>query len=272
MPPSPSIAVVGSINLDFVVGARRFPKPGETVHGLGFALFPGGKGANQAVAAARLGADVRMVGCVGQDVFAEQALAGLREAGVRLDVRETAAPTGAAFITVDEHGENEIVVVGGANLEIRDFDVRDADAVMCQLEIPDTAVREAAEQARFMCLNASPARATGVRPDLLVVNQGEYEQLERPGGLVAVTLGADGAVLVDDGHEVARGRPPRVESVDTTAAGDAFAACLLVSLLEGRGREQALERACAAGALAASRPGAQPSLPTAAEVDGILRA
>jgi ribokinase len=272
LPPSPSIAVVGSINLDFVVTVRRFPKPGETVHGRGFARFPGGKGANQAVAAARLGADVRMVGCVGPDGFAEEALAGLREAGVRLDVRETLAATGAAFITVDEQGENEIVVVGGANYELRDFDVRDADAVMCQLESPDVVVREAADQAKFVCLNASPARGTRIRPDLLVVNETEYEQLERPEGLVALTLGAKGAVLLEDTQEVARAMPPRVDVVDTTAAGDAFAACLLVSLLEGRDRADALTRACAAGALAASRPGAQPSLPSAREVDEILQA
>lgn len=269
--PSPSVAVVGSINLDFVVRVTRFPKPGETLAGGGYSRFPGGKGANQAVAAARMGARVRMVGCVGADPFAEEALVGLREAGVELDIRETEAPTGAAFITVDTKGENQIVVAGGANLEVHGFDVRGADAVMCQLESPDHTVGEAARQARFLCLNASPARGTGIRPDLLVVNEHEYEQLDRPGGLAAVTLGAKGAVLLEDTREMARARPPRVDVVDTTAAGDAFAACLLVSLLEERPRDEALTRACAAGALAASRPGAQPSLPTAAEVDGILR-
>jgi ribokinase len=213
-----------------------------------------------------------MVGCVGRDSFAEEALAGLREAGVVLDVRETPAPTGVAFIAVDDKGENQIVVVGGANFEVRDFDVRDAGAVMCQLESPDCIVKEAAEQARFFCLNASPARGTGIRPDLLVVNEIEYKQLGRPGGLVALTLGAKGAVLLEDGQAVARAEPPRIEVVDTTAAGDAFTACLLVSLLEARPRDEALRRACAAGALAASRPGAQPSLPTAAEIDAILGA
>jgi ribokinase len=271
LPPSPSIAVVGSINLDFVVWVRRFPKPGETVGVGGYSRFPGGKGANQAVAAARLGAHVRMVGCVGADPFAEEALSGLREAGVEIDVRETKARTGAAFITVNKKGENQIVVAGGANFEVHDFDVREADAVMCQLESPDHTVMEAAKQARFFCLNASPARGTGIRGDLLVVNEREYEQLDRPGGLVAVTLGAKGAILLEDTQEVARARPPDVDVVDTTAAGDAFASCLLVSLLEGRARDEALTRACAAGALAASRPGAQPSLPTAAEVDEILR-
>jgi ribokinase len=213
-----------------------------------------------------------MVGCVGRDGFAEEALAGLREAGVQLHVRDTPAATGVAFITVDKKGENQIIVTGGANFEIRDFDVSGVDAVMCQLETPDVIVAEAAKQARFMCLNASPARGTGIRRDLLVVNEREYEQLDRPGGLAAVTLGAKGAILLDDCQEVARAKPPRVHVVDTTAAGDAFAACLLVSLLEGRDRQDALTRACAAGALAASRPGAQPSLPTAAEVDEILAA
>jgi ribokinase len=213
-----------------------------------------------------------MVGCVGRDVFAELALRGLRDAGVELDVRETAAPTGAAFITVDDKGENEIIVVGGANLEVHRFDVSDADAVMCQLESPDHTVREAAEQAKFMCLNASPARGTGIRRDLLIVNETEFAQLDRPGGLVALTFGAEGAVLLKDTQEIARARPPKVNVVDTTAAGDAFAGCLLVSMLEGRNNEEALRRACAAGAIAASRPGAQPSLPTAAEVDEILRA
>jgi ribokinase len=266
----PKIAVVGSVNLDLVVWVRRFPKPGETLEAVNYHRFPGGKGANQAVAAARLGADVRMVGCVGRDPLAEEALAGLRAAHVELDVRETPAPTGVAFITVDKKGENQIIVAGGANFEIRDFDVSEADAVMCQLESPDATVKEASDQARFFCLNASPARGTGIRRDLLVVNEIEYQQLERPGGLVAVTLGAKGAVLLEDTQEVARARPPRVDVIDTTAAGDAFTACLLVSLLEERPREEALRRACAAGALAASRPGAQPSLPTGREVDAIL--
>jgi ribokinase len=271
---APAIAVVGSINLDLVVPVARFPRPGETMLAGGYGRVPGGKGANQAVAAARLGARVRLVGRVGRDSFAEEAVAGLRAAGVELDIVETDAPTGVAFITVDDKGENQIIVAGGANFELLrlDFDVTDADAVMCQLEMPDDVVREASRQARFFCLNASPARGTGIARDLLVVNELEYRQLERPGGLVALTLGAEGAVLLEDTQEVARARPPEVDVVDTTAAGDSFTACLLVSLLEGRPREEALTRACAAGALAASRPGAQPSLPTAAEVDEILRA
>ena len=124
----------------------------------------------------------------------------------------------------------------------------------------------------MFCLNAAPARRIAVDPDLAVVNRFELESLARTDGLVALTLGAEGAVLLEDGEEVARATPPRVEVVDGTAAGDAFTACLLVSLLEGRDHEEALTRACAAGALAASRLGAQPSLPTAAEIDAILGA
>jgi len=164
------------------------------------------------------------------------------------------------------------VVAPGANarLAAADVEVGYADAVICQLEIPDDAVAAAAGQARWFCLNAAPARPFDLEPDLLVVNRLEHEVTGNRGKLVAVTLGAEGAVLLEDGEEVARAQPPPVEAVDGTAAGDAFTACLVVSLVEGRPREEALTRACAAGALAASRPGAQPSLPTAAEIDRIL--
>jgi ribokinase len=265
----PALTVVGSINLDLVARVERLPRPGETVTDASFDRVPGGKGANQAVAAARLGAEVRMVGCVGRDAFAPEALAGLRGAGVDLDVREVEGATGVAFILVDAAGENQIVVVPGANAEVGDFWL-DGPA-LCQLEIPDRAVEDASAQADWLCVNAAPARPLAVEPDLLVVNRYELEAVgERP-GLVALTLGADGAVLLEGGEEVARARPPEVEAVDGTAAGDAFTACLVVSLLEGRDREEALRRACAAGALAASRFGAQPSLPTVDEVDEILR-
>ena len=274
--PAPRITVVGSVNLDLVVRCKELPRAGETVSGATLARFPGGKGANQAVACARLGARVTFVGAVGRDVFAEEALAGLREAGVELDVRETDEPTGVALITVDAGGETTIVVSPGANTQVRNFELTPADAVLCQQEIPDEAVIAAWEQASGMfCLNAAPARRIAVDPDLVVVNRFELESLARTdrgtrAGLVALTLGAEGAVLLEDGEEVARATPPQVDVVDGTAAGDAFTACLLVSLLEGRGQDESLTRACAAGALAASRLGAQPSLPTAAEIDAIL--
>jgi ribokinase len=268
---SPRITVVGSINLDLVARCERLPRPGETVTNATFSRYPGGKGANQAVACARLGADVTMIGAVGPDPFAGEALAGLREAGVALDVADADEPTGVALILVDAAGETEIVVAPGANTQVNAVSLPEHDAVLCQLEIPDLAVESAWEACSgLFCLNAAPARAVAVDPDLTVVNRYELEALTRRDGLVAVTLGAEGAVLYEDDEEVARASPPRVEVVDGTAAGDAFTACLLVSLLEGRAYAEALTRACAAGALAASRHGAQPSLPTAAEVDAIL--
>ena len=263
------LTVVGSINLDLVARVERLPRPGETLTNATLERIPGGKGANQAVAAARLGAEVRMVGCVGGDVFADEALAGLRSAGVELDVREVDDATGIAVILVAADGENQIVVVPGANAHVGEFWLD--GAVLCQLETSDAAVELARAQADWLCVNAAPARPLTVEPDLVVANRYELEAIGDQGGLVALTLGEEGAVLLEGGEEVARARPPRVEAVDGTAAGDAFTASLVVSLLDGRDREEALRRACAAGAIAASRFGAQPSLPTAEEVDAILR-
>jgi ribokinase len=271
MAAAPRIVVVGSVNLDLVVRVERLPRPGETVGGGIFARYPGGKGANQAVACARLGADVTMIGAVGLDPFAEEALEGLREAGVALELVESDRPTGVAVIQVDAAGETTISVAPGANATLGAVELPPHDAVLCQLEVPDEAVLSAWEGcAGLFCLNAAPARPIAVDADLTVVNRHELETLARRDGLVALTLGAEGAVLLDDEVEVARAAPPPVETVDGTAAGDAFTACLLVSLLEGRERGEALRRACAAGALTASRFGAQPSLPTAAEVVAIL--
>ena len=166
---------------------------------------PGGKGANQAVAAARLGANVRMVGCVGADPMAEEALAGLRAAGVQLEVREVDAPTGVAIILVADDGENVIVVVPGANAHVGGFTV--AGSVLCQLEIPDEAVKEARQQSQWLCVNAAPARPLVVAADLVVVNRYEAEVVgEQP--LLAVTMGEEGAVLLERGNEIARARPP----------------------------------------------------------------
>jgi ribokinase len=269
LPPETGLTVVGSINLDLVTKVERLPRPGETLSGATLERIPGGKGANQAVAAARLGAQVRMVGCVGADPYAEEALSGLRMAGVRLEVSEVDAPTGVAIIFVAADGENVIVVVPGANALVGGFRV--SGNVLCQLEIPDEAVREARAQAEWLCVNAAPARPLPVEADLVVANGFEAEVVgEQP--LLAVTMGEEGAVLLDHGKEIARARPPRVVAVDGTAAGDAFTACLAVSLLEGREPEEALLRACAAGALAATVFGAQPSLPTAGDIEAILRA
>ena len=276
MPPRsrrPRLTVVGSVNLDLVARCERLPRPGETLTAASFARHPGGKGANQAVAAARLGAEVTFIGSVGDDDFADEALAGLREAGVETVLRQ-GGTTGVALIIVDDEGENVIVVAPGANSELRDPAV--SGAVLCQLEIPAVAVAVAAQRAERFFLNAAPAKPVPAdllrAAELVVVNRYELEALPETPCLTALTLGEEGAVLLDGGVEVARAPAPRVRAVDGTAAGDAFTACLVVSLLEERDRDEALRRACAAGAIAASRAGAQPSLPTAAEVDEILTA
>jgi ribokinase len=269
---TPRLTVVGSINLDLVAQVERLPRPGETVSGASFSRVPGGKGANQAVAAARLGADVTLVGCVGRDELATPALAGLREAAVGERWLAKDATTGIALVTVDAVGETTIVVVLGANAELQpeDLVLGDAEAVLCQQEIPSETVARAAELAPRFFLNAAPARDGAPDAELTIVNRLELEALGERGGLVCLTLGAEGAVLLEDGREVARAEPPPVEAVDGTAAGDAFTACLVVSLLEGKSREESLRRACAAGALTAARFGAQTSLPTKEEVEAVL--
>ena len=267
----PSLTVVGSVNLDLVARCERLPRVGETITDATFARYPGGKGANQAVAAARLGASVRFVGAVGQDAFADEALAGMREAGVELELGQGDA-TGVAVILVDEQGENVIVVAPGANAQVGR--VETGGNVLSQLEVADETVLSAAQSADRFFLNAAPARAIPAEvlrsAELVVVNRYELDSLPETPRLLALTLGEEGAVLIEDGHEVARAAAPRVSAVDGTAAGDSFTACLVVALLEERDREEALQRACAAGAIAASRAGAQPSLPTAAEVDEML--
>jgi ribokinase len=278
----PRVTVVGSINLDLVAFCERLPRAGETLTDAELERVPGGKGANQAVAAARLGAEVSFIGCVGSDDFGTLARSGLEEAGVELSgLQVVDEPTGVALILVEAGGENQIVVAPGANRRLApgSFEVGDADAVLCQLEIPLESVAAAAEQAEGMfCLNAAPALPVApevlARADLIVANSFELDTLGSSslGGLFALTLGSEGALLLEAGEEIARAHPPEVTAVDGTAAGDAFCACLVVSLLEERGYEESLRRACAAGAIAASRPGAQPSLPTAAEVDALVAA
>lgn len=276
--------VVGSVNLDLVARVDRLPAAGETLPATEFSRVPGGKGANQALAARRLGAPVRLLASVGADELADEALALLRESGVDLAGVRSAArqPTGLALIQVDQAGDTTIVVVPGANaaLEVSPADLASAEAVLTVLEVPLATVVAAAEHAApeaFFALNAAPARpvprAVLARTDLLVVNSAEHAALGAAvdaARCVAVTHGAEGAVLLRDGVEVARATPPPVLAVDGTGAGDAFTAALVVALLAGKPDVDALGWACAAGAIAASRAGAQPSLPTAAEVDGIL--
>jgi ribokinase len=269
------ITVVGSANIDLVARCERLPRPGETLTDATFERVPGGKGANQAVAAARLGAQVRFVGRIGSDDLVLRSLQaeGIDVSGVIRDDGES----GVALILVDAGGENVIVVAPGANQRLTpaDVDIGQADVVIAQQEVPAPVVAAAATGAQFFCLNAAPARGRlelDRDPDLLVVNRYEYEQVGSYDGLVALTMGAEGAVLLEGGRQVAEATPPAIEPVDGTGAGDAFVAALVLGLLERRDRADALTRACAAGALAASRPGAQPSLPTTADVDAILSA
>lgn len=274
------IAVVGSVNLDLVARVPRLPGPGETVAAVGLRRVPGGKGANQALAAARLGAEATLVAAVGDDAAAGEALVLLRDGGVGLGAVRTVpgVPTGHALITVDDAGETTIVVAAGANaaLRVTAAEVSAAEAVLTVLEVPDYAVAAAVRHATgFVVLTAAPPRplpsAMLARVDLVVANRAEYAAV--PGldaaRAVAVTSGAAGAVLRREGHEVARAAAPRITAVDGTAAGDAFTAALTVALLDGADDDAALRFACAAGAATATRPGAQPSLPTTREVHAL---
>lgn len=278
-----TITVVGSINLDFVATAAALPKPGETVTGATLARHPGGKGANQALAARRLGAVVRLIGRVGADAMAEEALALLRNDGVDLSgcVADAGLPTGVALIGVAADGENLIIVAPGANAGMAPTDLPESieGALICQLELPVATVAAAVGRATgFVAVNLAPASevpaALLARADLIVVNEGEAafygEGLTSAPGWVAVTLGARGARLMRGGALVAEARPPQVVAVDATGAGDAFVAALTVALLEEQAPPAALAFACTAGALAAARAGAQPSLPWRGEVDAWL--
>ena len=278
-----TITVVGSINLDFVASAPSLPVAGETVTGATLARHPGGKGANQALAAAKLGAPVRLIGRVGDDAMAGEAMALMARFGVDLSGvgADPVAPTGVALIAVDPSGENQIVVAPGANHRVMpdQLPARIAMPLIVQLELPVETVEAAVGRATgFACANLAPAAPVSdallQRCDLIVVNALEAafygDRLHRGGGRVVVTLGAAGAVMYEGGLEVARATPPPVSAVDATGAGDAFVGAIVVALVEGMAPGAALAFACAAGALAATRAGAQPSLPTRAEVEALL--
>ncbi len=280
---APRIAVVGSVNLDLVARAAHLPAPGETIGGATFACYPGGKGANQALAARRLGAEVALWARVGADAFADDALALLRAEGV--DLRNchplADATTGVALVFVSATGENQIVVAPGANAlfspkEIGKFK---ANALLCQLEIPtETTLAAMLEFKGLAALNLAPSMEVPqellARADLLIVNEGEArfygDALQATNGLVAITYGPSGAALLQGGVEIARTRPPKVVARDTTGAGDTFSAALALALVEGQSPESALTFACAAGALAATRDGAQPAMPHRDAVDMLL--
>ncbi|MDT8320778.1 MAG: ribokinase [Xanthomonadales bacterium] len=275
---SVSIAVVGSVNLDLVARIERFPFPGETLTDAVVSRHPGGKGANQALAAQRLGAHVSLAACVGDDPTADEALAPLAAAGVDLSHcrRLQDINSGLALILVSAEGENQIVVAPGANAEFSAdrLALPAADAVIAQLEIPvETVLSLAQNSSGLFCLNAAPAkpvpRALLDRTDLLIVNEVEARalgaDLDDYAGWLAVTYGAQGAVLRRGGHEVATAQPPAVEVVDTIGAGDAFTAALVVGMVSGLTPQRALQRACLVGALTTTRAGAQSS-PLLAEV------
>jgi ribokinase len=275
-----NVTVVGSVNLDLVAAVPRLPEAGETLTATGLTRIPGGKGANQALAVRRCGLPVHLVAAVGTDPQADTALKLLSREGVSLDrLQRVTEPTGLALIAVDPAGETTIVVVPGANaaLQVDAEDVAGADAVLTVLEVPDQAVTAAARHAAgLFVLNAAPARPVPPevlhRADLVVVNRAEYAALPGLGTAraVAITDGPRGAVLLRNGSQVAAAVPPQVSAVDGAGAGDAFIGAAVVGLLHGLPDDHLLSRACAAGALAATRPGAQPSMPTAAEIDEVL--
>ena len=282
MPDRPSIVVVGSVNLDIVATADRLPAAGETVTGATLERFPGGKGANQALAARRLGADVSLIACVGDDAEAEAALALLKADEVDLSgCKVLDTPTGIALISVAADGENQIVVAPGANRELvaADITLPDVDALISQLEVPVSTLAAVAQQFHgFVCINLAPAievpDALISRADLIVVNETESDfyggRLDQATGMIARTFGADGAELMRSGRSIARASAPTIDAVDTTGAGDTFTAALTVALMEKQPEDTALRFACAAGAAAATKAGAQPSLPSRDEVEQLL--
>lgn len=270
LPALRPLAVVGSVNVDLTASVARLPAPGETVLGGTLARTPGGKGANQAAAAARLGGQTRMIGCVGDDSDGQWMLEGLAAAGVDVSgVWLGSEPTGTALITVDAQGENQIAVCQGANADVSLLGVSfDPDeAVLTQLEIPlDVVSALAISVPGFFAVNAAPAAtlpaAVVERADLIIVNETEYALLPElaRARVVAVTYGGDGAAIRRDGIEVARVPALPVTAVSSVGAGDAFCAALTLALHAGWDDEVALAAACAVGADAVQHPSAQPPL------------
>jgi ribokinase len=294
------IVVVGSLNMDLVVRTVRHPQIGETVIGHDFRTYPGGKGANQAVAAARLGSDVSIIGKVGNDQFGEALLQAVNADGVNTQyiIRDSKVPTGVAFITVDDRGKNTIVVASGANAHLSPDEIdasRDAfigaSVLLLQLECPLNVVERAIDIAKQydirIVLNPAPAQLLDAyllqSVDYLIPNQTELAQLSGQESTEAaigvlqgmgvkklvVTLGEQGLLVVDESQ---REHIPayKVQAVDSTAAGDAFAGAFAVALGEGLSIHQAAIWGNAAGALTVTKAGAQPSLPSRGEFDEFL--
>jgi ribokinase len=296
------VVIVGSLNMDLVTRAPRLPRAGETLAGQSFVTVPGGKGANQAVAAARLGASVAMVGCVGDDAYGEQLRSALLAEGIDCQAVTAVAgeSTGVALIVVDDSSQNAIVIVAGGNghvsVEVVDrFDslLQQAEVIICQLEVPAATVgyvlKRGHELGKTVILN--PAPATGPLPnewyawvDYLIPNESEATALTglpvdsvasaeiaanallaAGVGKVVVTLGEQGALFASDGH-CAHFPAPKVKPVDTTAAGDTFVGGFAAALAEGKSEAEAIRFGQIAAALSVTRSGAQPSIPTFSEV------
>ena len=300
------ILVLGSLNMDLIVRTPRLPALGETILGTTFSTAPGGKGANQAVAAAKLGAPVKMIGRVGADDFGKTLRSNLNAVGVDTQylVTDQEAATGVASIWVDDKGQNSIIVAPGANARVGRADVdaaaaafRHARVIVAQLEIPLDAVQYAFQLARkhnlLTILNPAPAQPLSRKilelVDLVIPNETEAAQLtgmqvqdfesaqnaanvlkQMGARRVLITMGAQGAVFLDDDAPAQMIAPFPVQVVDTTAAGDAFVGALAAARARDKDWTTSLREASAAGALAATKLGAQPALPTRAELDDLL--
>jgi len=302
----PHVVVVGSLNMDLVVRVPHMPVPGETILGNNFQNIPGGKGANQAVGAARMGAQVTMIGRVGNDEFGKVLTENLANEGVdisHVSVDKEEA-TGIAMITLDQSGQNSIVVASGANMALKPKDIRaawkkisDIDIVVMPLEVSldciEEAIRLAVESSVKVVLNPAPAQILSdellKNIDVLVPNESETSSLtglgvetieeaeaaaqnllEKGAGAVVLTLGSRGALLVSKNKPAKMLSPYVVNVVDTTAAGDAFVAALSVGISSGLPLEDAVRQANAAGALAVTKAGAQPCMPTQKEVNELI--
>jgi len=295
------VVVIGSLNMDLVTRAPRLPRGGETLIGQSFATVHGGKGANQAVAAARLGAQVSMVGCVGSDAYGAQLRAAL--VAERIDCQAVSTvdgSSGVALIVVDDNSQNAIVIVAGANGELTpaligcfDSVLQAADVIICQLEVPDATVGHALKRGRELgkTVILNPAPASGPLPthwyaniDYLIPNESEAAALsglpvdsrgaaetaaarlkELGAGKVIITLGSQGAVLAD-GKRFEHFPAPIVKAVDTTAAGDTFVGGFAAALASGKSEAEAIRFGQIAAAMSVTRAGAQPSIPNLSDV------